>query len=179
MNTPPNTKTAAFKKLARKLLTTTCLTAAATGAAHATTFTETTDLGNTFLTNTLLPVGTDRVIGTLNGVGDFGVDYFKITGLLAGSNYTLTGSYVGSQFVTVFDSAQGILNAQAHTPPTLSGIVPGDGMLVIAAQNEEGGISYDLSLSSTPNTGTPEPATFGGVGLALAGVAALRSKSKK
>ncbi len=176
MNTPPKTTTAAFKKMARKLLTTTCLTAAATGAAHASAFTETTDFGNTFLTNTLLPVGTDRVIGSLNNEG---VDFFKITGLLGGSNYTLTGSYVGSQYLTVYDSAEVILNAQANRPASVSGIVPGDGMLVIRTANEEGGQSYDLTLTATTNTTTPEPATFGGVGLALASVLALRSKSKK
>ena len=176
MNTPPKMKTAAFKKMARKLLTTTCLTAAATGAAQATTFTETTDFGNTFLTNTLLPVGTDRVIGNLDLEG---IDFFKITGLVAGSNYTLTGVYVGSQYLTVFDSAQGILNAQAVRPASVSGIVPGDGMLVIRSANEEGGQSYDLTLTATTNTATPEPATFGGVGLALASVLAMRAKSKK
>ena len=99
--------------------------------------------------------------------------------MLGGSSYTLTGSYVGSQFLTVFDSAQGILNAQANRPASVSGIVPGDGMLVISTANEEGGQSYDLTLTTTTNTTTPEPATFGGVGLALASVLAMRAKSKK
>ena len=178
MNTPPKTTTAALKKMARKLLTTTCLTAAAAGAAQATTLNETTDLGNSFLTNTPLPVGTDRVTGTLNGGFD-PADFFKFTNLVGGSSYTLTGLYTGFQTVTVLNSAQAVLNAPVSNPASFTGIVPTDGMLIVGVIDNDGAQSYDLSLNAGQSTTTPEPATFAGAGLALAGLMALRSISKK
>ena len=176
MNTPPKTTNAAFKKMARKLLTTTCLTAAATGAAQATTFNETTDFGNTFLTNTALPVGTDRVVGGLPAFD--GADFFKFSGLVGGSNYTLSAIYTGFQDVTVLNSAQGVLNAATNNPASLTGVVPNDGMLIVGVIDTDGGQTYDISLNGV-STATPEPSTFAGAGLALAGALALRSKMKK
>ncbi len=178
MNTPPNKTSASLKKLARKLLTTTCLTAIATGAAQATTFNESTitDFSNNFPGANVLPAGTDRVIGGLSPLV-VDSDFFKWSGLLAGDIYTLTsGGYVGMVNVTTYNSAQGVLNAQSTNPATLTGIIPGDGMLVVGVTPFEG-TNYDFSLKT--NSPTPEPATFAGVGLALAGALALRSKSKK
>jgi len=58
----------------------------------------------------------------------------------------------------------------------LSGVVPGDGILVIAVGQQEQVATYDLTLDVAS---TPEPATVAGVGLALAaGLAARRKRSK-
>ena len=121
-------------------MTTTCLTAIATGAAQATTFNETTitDFSNNFGTANLLPGGTDRVLGALASL-TVDNDYLKWSGLLAGDTYTLTaGAYGGLVNVTTYNSAQGILNAQSANPATLTGIIPGDGMLVVGVTQFEG-----------------------------------------
>lgn len=48
-------KDAGFKKIARHLLATTCLTAAVAGMAGTTTFTETSDFSDTFVGSNVLP----------------------------------------------------------------------------------------------------------------------------
>ncbi len=62
-----DTKSARLKKIARHLLATTCLTAAAAGSAGAATFKEGTDFSNTFAGANALPLGTDVVNGSLFG----------------------------------------------------------------------------------------------------------------
>ncbi len=173
MTTPPTSTSAAFKKLARKLLTTTCLTAVATGAAQATTFNETTDFSNNSATANLLPLGTDRVLGSINPSGD--IDFFKLTGLTPGALYSLIGTYEGSARYTVLNSALATLNTAVDNPALLTGTIPGDGMLVVGVLQNEQIAFYDLNLQ----TSIPEPSTAAGVGLALAGALALRSKQKK
>lgn len=175
MTTPPISTSAAIKKLARKLLTTTCLTAVATGAAQATTFNETTDFSNTSATANLLPVGTDRVFGSINPSGD--IDFFKLTGLTPGALYSLIGTYEGSARYTVLNSALTTLNTAVDNPALLTGTIPGDGMLVVGVLENEQIAFYDLTLQTSAVT--PEPATTAGVGLALAGALALRRKQKK
>ena len=83
-------KSARLKKIARHLLATTCLTAAAAGSAGATTITEGTDFSNTFAGANALPIGTDVVNGSIWGaiVSDPD-DYFRFSGLLAGSSFSL------------------------------------------------------------------------------------------
>ena len=170
-----------LKKFARRLLTTTCLTAAAVGAAHAGTINESIvgDFSNTFagagLTNSLLPNGTNVVNGGLNPSGD--LDFFTFQGLSAGTSFTLAGTYENGQFVTLYNSAQTALTVQASNPPTLTGIVPGDGMLVVGVTNQEQVTGYSFTLTATP-AATPEPSTIVGGGLGLAALA-LRRKRKK
>ena len=83
-------KSARLKKIARHLLATTCLTAAAAGSAGATTITEGTDFSNTFAGANALPIGADVVDGSIGGaiVSDPDDD-FRFSGLLAGSSFSL------------------------------------------------------------------------------------------
>lgn len=140
---------------ARELLTTTCLTVAATGAAQAASFSEggnfgTTDqFGNSFGAVFALPAGTDRVFGAIGPTGGDN-DYFAFSGLAAGP---------------------------------FGGIVPGDGVLVVEVLQNEQIAYYHLTLTaqSAPTSSVPEPGTVATVGLGLgaAGLAARRRKLAK
>ncbi|MGH9723199.1 MAG: PEP-CTERM sorting domain-containing protein [Bryobacteraceae bacterium] len=168
----------AVKKLARELLTTTCLTAVAAGVAQATPFNESTvvDFNNTFGTANDLPLGTDNVVGGLQTISDN--DFFRFLGLAAGGAYTLTGSYELNASYSVLDSGGGVLNGPATNPPIFNGIVPGDGILVVGVNQQEQTAFYDLNLAAQ-SAEVPEPSTTAGVGLALAGALALRRKRTK
>lgn len=169
-------KPGALKKLARELLTTTCLTAVAAGAAQAATVNETVDFNGSFATANVLPLGTDRVLGSINPSGDN--DFFQFTGLLGGGAYSLAGLYEASASYTVFNSAGVVLNVETTNPPLFTGTIPGDGILVVGVEQNEQISFYDLTLTA-PTTGVPEPSTAVGVGLALAGALALRRKLAK
>ena len=173
-----------LKKLARHLLATTCLTAAA-GAAHAATVSEPPDFGNSFAVATSLPVGTTNVVGTM----PFGdpADYFKFNGLLPGSAFSFDlhlNSSTGGPTLNGQDSSQNSL----FSPITLSGsntdffgngTVPADGMLIISLrQSVESNADYTGSLSAQL-AGAPEPGTLATAGIALAGALALRRRLKK
>ncbi len=168
-------KKAALKKLARHLLTTTCLTAAATSVAHAGTINETVDFSNTFGGANALPVGTTEVLGSINPQND--TDFFQFTGLLGGGSYSLAGFYEGSLKVGLLDSANTFLHSLANNPPTFTGTVPGDGILVVEVAGNEQIAAYDLQL--TAQSGTPEPSSVAAVATGLAGAWALRRKLKK
>ncbi len=180
-------KSARLKKIARHLLATTCLTAAAAGVAGATTFTESTDFSNTFAGANALPIGTDVVNGSLFGsLAPDNDDYFQFSGLLAGSSFSLSAStpdtgWFGNFFV--FSSSQSQIGSaqplQNATPANVGGIVPLDGILVVDVGLVEGfgAAAYTVSLTA-PLAQTPEPSTLAGVGLGLAGALALRRRQK-
>lgn len=178
----------ALKKLARRLLATTCLTAATIGAAGAATVTESTDFGNTFGTASVLPAGTDQVLGAAGGTsGSENVDFFKFTGLLPGSAYTFSGSYIAAGNdplnVGVLNSAQSFLNSLQNRPATFGGIVPSDGMLVVQVSPVCGDsctVNYDLTLTATSaTTGIPEPGTAATAALGLAAAAAFGARRRR
>jgi PEP-CTERM motif len=174
-----SSKTAALKRFARGLLTTTCLTAAAAGMAQATVVHETTvagsDFGNSFAARNDLGSGVTEVIGSIPFSDS---DFFQIGGFLAGGSYTITGGYTGFANYAVLNSAGSTVNgALVGNPATMTGTIPSDGILVVQVQNSEGG-TYDLTLAA-PTSGVPEPSTLGGVGLALAAGFALRRKLAK
>jgi hypothetical protein len=177
----PSEKTAvsAVKKFARQLMTTTCLTAAAVGAAHAGVINETSvpggDFSNTFGGANVLPVDTTEVIGQINPSGD--TDFFEFSGLTAGGAYSLTGIYTNIAQYGIFDSSDNPLNALTDNPASLSGVIPGDGILVVEVQSNEQVAGYDLTLD--PSSGAPEPASMAGAGLGLAGAWLLRRKRKQ
>jgi hypothetical protein len=173
-------KTARLKKIARHLLATTCLTAAAAGMAQASTVNESTDFSNLFATADALPAGTDLVNGTLGGPD--GNDFFKFTGLLGGSVFNLTASATSAPFfpgILLFDSAQNQIGTeqffQLGENAGASNVVPLDGILVVQVTGNEGTGSYSVSLDAG-TAATPEPATVTGVGLGLAGALALRRR---
>lgn len=170
-----------LKKFARGLLATTCLTVAA-GAAQAGTFTETTDFGNTYAAATSLPPGTDVVNGTLTWPGDMD-DFVRFSGLV-GTSYTLTETNASGLFsqLSVFSSSNGVtpiggpVGVGSSGSNSVSGAIPGDGVLIVDVHNGEGSGGYSLNLQTS---GVPEPSTLGGVGIALAASLAMRRRQKK
>jgi len=177
--------TTALKKFARGLLTTTCLTAAAAGMAQAGIINEsgnfgaTDAFGNSFALLTALPGGTTEVQGALNPAGDN--DFFRFSGLLAGASYSFVGFYeIGAAQFGVLTSGGATLNALASNPASMTGVVPGDGMLVVQVLQNEQVMNYDLQLTAA-QAGVPEPSTAAGagLGLALAGAMTLRRKLAK
>ncbi len=183
-------KSARLKKIARHLLATTCLTVAAVGVAGASTFTEGSDFSNTFAGANALPIGTDVVNGSLFGsLAPDNDDYFRFSGLLAGSSFSLNASTPDSGWLgnlLVFSSSQSqIGTTQAlhnSAPANASGIVPLDGILVVDVAFSEGTgpDAYTVSLTAPldQTAQTPEPSTLAGVGLGLAGALALRRRQK-
>ena len=176
---PLNTATiAGAKKFARKLLATTCLTAAGAAAASASTISEPPEFGKSFAVATPLAAGIDRVQGRVSFTGSsVDNDYFKFSGLLGGSAYSIAGTYTGSASYAVKTSGGVDLNPSSDNPASFMGTVPGDGILVIAALFTESTGTYDLTLAATSTV--PEPSTLAGVGLGLASAFALRRKLTK
>jgi hypothetical protein len=172
------------KSFVRHLLAATCLTAASVGAAHASTFTESTDFSDTFAGATALPDGTDVVIGQVfaPGSGDF-FDFFKFSDLTPSASFDVnftstTSDVVGGQ---VFDSAEssfGTVGFGLGYPKDINGIVPSDGILVVGITAEEGG-PYTVKLTSP--SAVPEPATTAltGLGMLLVGGLGWRRRQKQ
>jgi hypothetical protein len=174
-----------FKRLAIRLLATTCLTAAASVVALAGVVTEPAGgFGNTF-PGTVLPAGTTEVDGT--ATSNHGKDdFFELQGLPGGASLSSIsflfqnnsgGNPIGLLLVddtdTVTVSPLASVPAGASDSPT--GTIPVDGNLVVDIQpSNEGGAPWVLTLNQT----TPEPGTFAALGLGLAGLgmAALRRR---
>jgi hypothetical protein len=174
-----------LQKFARTLLATTCLTGVSTGIALGSVITEGTPPAPADFPNApngfLLPVGTTEVNGSHTNFQstDPSGDWFEFQGLLGGATFSLTatgvqgvvflqsdgGASVGSPvgFITGFPANIGPLS------------VPADGKLVVGIVGcEVGTCGYTIDL--TAPTTIPEPSTFAGVGLALAGALSWRRK---
>ena len=175
----------------RNLLATTALTAACGGSAVAGTITEnqggTPEFGKSQSTPTVLPVGTNVVMGFLAGAED-AVDWFELTGLTGGQAFTLLSMYSpGSQedgfrmnvFTDTGTQIGGTISLESNANHTLNGIIPGDGNLVVEMVNlgSAAGSSGFYTDSLNPS---PEPATLATAALALgAGALAWRRRRKQ
>jgi hypothetical protein len=169
------------KKLARTLLATTCLTVASAGAGLAGTVDESVfgEFSKSSSSPTILPTGTDTVLGSLSSTGIDGIDFVKFINLIGGSTFDLTATDTsGASIQILSDTPSTIvpLTFFSSGSPFDSGpfIIPGDGNLIVGIGSNEGSSNYALTL--TDPQGAPEPGTFGAVGLALAGALAWRRK---
>jgi hypothetical protein len=174
-----------FKRLATRLLTTTCLTAAASAVALGGTIVEPAGgFGSTF-PGTLLPAGTTQVTGTAtkNNGGD---DFFELQGLPGGaslSSLSFLFQNNSSNFslgVIVLSDTDAVVTAFDGVDPNTSyspvGIVPVDGNVVIDLQPaNEAGTPYVFTLAQS----APEPGTFAALGLGLAGLGSLALRRRR
>ena len=142
------------------------------------------DYGNSFASRTDLGSGIVLVNGNINNSpGTDVADYFQISGLTPGSTFSIDASLTrtsGAPFISlaIFNSSGSTLTsafADLTTNPTytgtLTGTVPGDGILVgSAAFNENSGsLNYTFAI--------PEPrASVLTAAAALAALAAYRRK---
>jgi PEP-CTERM motif len=180
-------KSSQLKKLASRLLATTCLTVAGGVSAMAGTIVLTQGAQEAY-PGTLTPVGTTEVDGIVSLNQGANGDFFELQGLPGGATFASlglevvdnSGSPVGVQLFSDLPSAQTSLGplefALVGTPNVPVGIVPTDGNLFIEiSPSNEAASSYSVFL----NTTTPEPGTVAAVGLGLAGLAAARLRRKQ
>jgi PEP-CTERM motif len=144
--------------------------------AQATTFAEPTDIAdfsNSSAAPTLLPAGTDVVIGSVPDFLD--LDFFQFTNLVGNTPYSLniTGLVCTDVYV---DSA---LFGGGCTDGTINptGTVPVNGQLLVGIDYNEGTTNYTATL--TAQQSVPEPEILSLAALGLAGVAASRKLSAK
>lgn len=181
----------AFKRLAARLLATTCLTAAASAVALGSAVVEPAGgFGSTFATRTILSPGVTQVSGSVTA-NNGNNDWFELTGLTGGASLTSLsflfqnnsaalpiGVFLGDDTNTVTVSAlQSVASLTSYSPV---GTVPLDGNLVVdLVPSNEGGAPYVLTLN--PSSSAPEPGTFAALGLGLAGLGsvALRRRFRK
>src|ERR1035438_2743209 len=104
-------KNTRLKKLARRLLATTCLTAGAAALANAQVVTEGSggapaDFGNTLGAAYLLPDGTIQVNGGVS-FGSDPADFFTFQGLAGGTGFSFTASTPGTKSIglDIFNSS--------------------------------------------------------------------------
>jgi hypothetical protein len=161
-----------FKKLARTLMATTCLTVAA-GSASASVFLEPSFAGGDFSNNlsapSALPVGTTQVQGAVNN-GDHD-DFFSIPGLTTGASYLLLFAGSGGG-LSVYDGLSLIGGPFSNSVVTT--FTSPDTTLVFGVHTLEATVNYTVSLTQE----TPEPGTLSLAGMALAGALALRRRKK-
>lgn len=173
-----------FRRLALRLLATTCLIAASTAVAMASTA-YTGPYGTTFETATDVEQDSP-VSGSFGGTDNS--EFFEFEGLTAGtslssiftvqdtSSLTMGLTILNTSDVTIF--GQDVVGANSFA--SLTGVVPDDGNVIFQIESfNEGPLSFNVTL--TPNASAPEPATVGIVGLGLAGLAAagLRRRLQK
>lgn len=196
-------KTARLKKLSRHLLATTCLSAAAVGAAYGTTITESPEpgefghtLGASTVLSTIAPLtipGTNTVNGETNGDNLDAYFTFDLGSGEANTSFSYSFSITsssnqGGHFEILNDSGTNIgsttefafgSNLGAGLVTSGTGTVPGNGDIVAAVLqgNEAGSISFTVTVTDTTPV-APEPGTFAELGLGLAGAVALRRRFK-
>lgn len=194
-------KTARLKRLSRHLLATTCLTAAAAGAANATTITESPEPGGfstSFASATVIeglalgPNVSNTVIGETVNVTDKDA-YFIFPNGVAGTSFTYSVS-VEDNVTGTFQLTDSLTTNLGNTTPfsipnennltsftevtSGTGTVPGNGEIVAAVLQGTGSevsrIYFEVTVVETT---APEPGTSTEIGLGLAGAAvALRRR---
>jgi hypothetical protein len=198
-------KTSQLRRLAGRLLATTCLTAAS-ALAGTITYTEgagglPADFPGTFGSATAAVAaanpGTTIVNGAVNNAGSDPRDFFELTGLGAG-NFTLSAMVTegGNGTVYVFNTSGTLLEGGGGPQTNGAGLfgftspgvnplnfgslaIPGNGDLVIEVEMwHEDASNYTITVNTTPSS-VPEPSTAGMVGLGVAGALTLARKRRK
>jgi hypothetical protein len=114
-------------------------------------------------------------------------DWFEFSGLLGGSSYSLSATYTimnseAGFSAFVYNSSMVQLGAGSleGSGSVFAGTLPGDGELIVNLSGNPFSrtVGYDINLTAALG-GTPEPSTFAGTALALAGALAWRRKRKK
>jgi hypothetical protein len=179
-------RTTRLKKLARRLLAITCLTAGST--ALATTISEPPNFGTTFATATPLPAGTTIVEGSVQFPSDTN-DFFTFQDLVPGTGFDFTASTTSTilevDLLTSADTAlPGSANPYVFTssdPNMVTGLTaPSDGQIVfdvITGGGEGPARAYTIDVDTV--TYGPEPGTLGVMGLGLAAGAAFALRRTK
>lgn len=184
-----------LKKLAQTVMPVTCLAAVAVINASAGTITESGlpggSFGSTFGTATLLPAGTDTVIGGLcnqcrTANND---DWFEISGLSGGSTVTVTESVTSDGSVTflIYDSTQSTLQSnygvtQVGGSVTTPFTVPTDGNLFFDVENPNLNTTptaYQITVTGPQASDAPEPGTFGAGVLGLVSMLGLGRRLRR
>ena len=178
------------KALAKTLIATT-LTAGTAGAAGAALVEESSvggDFENLFEDANLLTGGTDEVTGENIGANfQSEPDFFKFSGLEPNVAFTLNAEWTGGGSRTSastrvpaepLDSAELNSTNSSPSPASLTGLIPGDGMLIFEASGGEG-VNYKVTLSAPLLAPVPEPSTLAlaALGAALTGVYARRRRN--
>lgn len=173
----------------RVLLAAVCCGLIGVGTARASTVTESTDFSNSTAGPTLLPAGTNQVIGTLTNVNPPAdlEDDVLFTGIIPGTVpfsydlgnpdndtewtfditfYDANANFITSQTVTAFDSLTG----------TVGVVVPGDGKILLQTTFQGAHANYTLGFEKTFLQSTvPEP---GSAAIGAIGVAALLTRRR-
>jgi hypothetical protein len=180
-------RTTQLKRLARRLLATTCLTAC---TAMATTISEPPNFGTTFGTATPLPEGTTTVEGSVSFGSDMN-DFFYFQDLVPGTGFYFTATTTSTpgldlSLLTTGDAAlPGSANPYTFTAsdPTIESNLnaPANGVIVfdvLYPSSAEGARFYTITVNTVTYT-APEPGTLGAMGLGLAAGAALKRRRRK
>jgi hypothetical protein len=156
-----------FKKFARTLLASTCLTA----AAHATTLAEPPDFSNSPSSPAAIPAGTTLIQGSLSNQGDFS-DYLIWMGLTPGTVLNFTFSRTGTGLYGYSQNGLGF-----------SSLVDGANSVTVGPSGE---VSFALELEGTPGSysldfgaAVPEPGTLTTLGLGAAAIALAARRKRK
>ena len=178
-------KTSKLKKLAFRLLSTTCLTVAGSVAAMAGTVTLTQGAQETFAGRDILPAGTTQVNGVVSLTQGSAGDFFEFVGLPGNASFSsinltiqlLSGLAISADYFTDAGVSIGSTSNIIGTVQP-SGTVPSNGNLVVEIlPSNEGASSYSVTIA----TSAPEPATLSAIGLGLAGIGVLglRRRNRK